>query len=82
MKWNLTDYSEPTSPPIFFCNGETLSVNIYNEYTQLQIDHFNVERKKVEDMHRKGQANEEILRKIERELDLEETRLNMDIFED
>jgi len=68
-------------PSNFFGNGETLSANIFNEYTQLQIDLLNVERKKVEDMHRKGLANEEILRKIERELDLEETRLSMDMYE-
>jgi CPA1 family monovalent cation:H+ antiporter len=68
-------------PSNFFGNGETLSVSIFNEYTQLQIDLINVERKKVEEMHRKGLANEEILRKIERELDLEETRLNMDMYE-
>jgi Na+/H+ antiporter len=68
-------------PANFFGKGETLSANIFNEYTQLQIDLINVERKKVEDMHRKGEANEEILRKIERELDLEETRLNMDMYE-
>ncbi len=68
-------------PANFFGNGETLSANIFNEYTQLQIDLLNVERKKIEDMHRKGEANEEILRKIERELDLEETRLSMDMYE-
>jgi CPA1 family monovalent cation:H+ antiporter len=33
------------------------------------------------ELHRHGMANEEILRKIERELDLEETRLNMDMYE-
>jgi len=68
-------------PANFFGKGETLSANIFNEFTQLQIDLINVERKKIEQMHRSGEANEEILRKIERELDLEETRLNMDMYE-
>ncbi|KGO86612.1 sodium:proton antiporter [Flavobacterium rivuli WB 3.3-2 = DSM 21788] len=68
-------------PANFFGNGETLSANIFNEFTRLQIDLINVERKKIEEMHRSGEANEEILRKIERELDLEETRLNMDMYE-
>jgi CPA1 family monovalent cation:H+ antiporter len=32
-------------------------------------------------LHRKGMASEEILRKVERELDLEETRLQMEMYE-
>jgi CPA1 family monovalent cation:H+ antiporter len=32
-------------------------------------------------MHRSGEASEEIIRKIERELDLEETRLQLDMFQ-
>ncbi|MXN92496.1 Na+/H+ antiporter [Flavobacterium sp. Sd200] len=68
-------------PANFFGNGETLSANIFNEFTQLQIDLLNVERSKVDEMHRKGLASEEVLRKIERELDLEETRLSMDMYE-
>jgi len=68
-------------PANFFGKGETLSANIFNEFTRLQIELINVERKKIEELHRSGEANEEILRKIERELDLEETRLNMDMYE-
>ena len=40
-----------------------------------------VERKTVERLHREGKASEEILRKIEKELDLEETRLKMEIYQ-
>ncbi len=79
VKFNRLQKTE--LPAHFFGNGETLSTNIFNEYTQLQIDLLNVERKKIDQMHRQGKANEEILRKIERELDLEETRLNMDMYE-
>jgi CPA1 family monovalent cation:H+ antiporter len=68
-------------PANYFGKGETLATNIFNEYTQLQIDLVNVERQKIEKLHRDGSANEEILRKIEKELDLEETRLNMDMYE-
>ncbi|TRW27327.1 Na+/H+ antiporter [Flavobacterium zepuense] len=68
-------------PANFFGKGETLAGNIFNEFTQLQIDLLNVERKKVQELHRNGSANEEILRKIERELDLEETRLSMDMYD-
>ena len=68
-------------PANYFGKGETLAGNIFNEYTQLQIDLVNIERQKIEKLHRDGSANEEILRKIEKELDLEETRLNMDMYE-
>lgn len=37
-----------------------------------------VERQSLNQLHRSGSANEEVLRKIEFELDLEETRLKMD----
>ena len=46
----------------------------------MQIDLINVERETIERLHKKGDASEEILRKIERELDLEETRLQMEMY--
>jgi CPA1 family monovalent cation:H+ antiporter len=79
VKFNRLQKTE--LPSHFFGNGAPLSTNIFNEYTQLQIDLLTVERKKIDEMHRQGKANEEILRKIERELDLEETRLNMDMYD-
>lgn len=66
-------------PSNYFGKGQTLAGNIFNEFTQLQIDLINIERKTLDDLHRKGEASEEILRKIERELDLEETRLKMEM---
>ncbi|MFD2603555.1 Na+/H+ antiporter [Flavobacterium suzhouense] len=79
VKYNRLQKTE--LPAHFFGNGEVLATNIFNEYTQLQIDVLNVERKKIDELHRQGKASEEILRKIERELDLEETRLNMEMYE-
>jgi len=67
-------------PSNYFGNGETLAGNIFNEFTQLQIDLIKVERQTLERLHRTGEASEEILRKIERELDLEETRLQMEMY--
>jgi CPA1 family monovalent cation:H+ antiporter len=67
-------------PSNYFGNGQTLKGNIFNEFSQLQIDLIGVERKTLEDMHRHGKASEEIIRKIERELDLEETRLQMEMY--
>ncbi|MGG9971859.1 Na+/H+ antiporter [Ferruginibacter sp. SUN002] len=68
-------------PANYFGQGAVLASNVFNEFTQLQIDLITIERNKIEEMHRKGEANEEILRKIERELDLEETRLRMEMYE-
>ena len=51
-----------------FGGGKTLGVNIFNEYTQLQIDLIAIERKAVERLHHEGKVSEEILRKIEKEL--------------
>jgi len=67
-------------PATYFGKGQTLAGNIFNDFTQLQIDLIGTERKTLEGLHRSGKASEEILRKIERELDLEETRLKMEMY--
>lgn len=67
-------------PSNYFGKGQTLAGNIFNEFTQLQIDLIGVERKTIQRIHRKGEASEEILRKIEHELDLEETRLKLEMY--
>lgn len=54
--------------------------NIFNEFSQLQIDVIAVERKALTKLHHEGKASEEIVRKMEKELDLEETRLQMEMY--
>ena len=56
------------------------SGNIFNEFTQLQIDVIAIERQQLSKLHHDGKASEEILRKMEKELDLEETRLQMEMY--
>jgi CPA1 family monovalent cation:H+ antiporter len=68
-------------PANYFGKGQTLGANVFNEYTQLQLDMIGVERAAVEKLHREGKTTEEILRKIEKELDLEETRLKMEMYQ-
>jgi monovalent cation/hydrogen antiporter len=68
-------------PANYFGKGETLGGNIFNEYTQVQIDMIAVERKTLDRLHKEGKASDEIIRKIEKELDLEETRLKLEIYE-
>lgn len=67
-------------PANYFGKGKTLDGNIFNEYSKLQIDLIAVERQALERLHKQGKTSEEILRKIERELDLEETRLQLEMY--
>jgi monovalent cation/hydrogen antiporter len=68
-------------PADYFGSEGSHVANIFNEYSKLQIELIEVERKSLKQLHRNGEANEEIIRKIERELDLEETRLQLDLYE-
>jgi monovalent cation/hydrogen antiporter len=79
VKYNRLQRTE--LPANYFGNGKTLSGNIFNEYSKMQMDLIGVERKEIQQLHLHGKASEEILRKIERELDLEETRLQMEMYE-
>jgi CPA1 family monovalent cation:H+ antiporter len=67
-------------PANYFGKGQKLPGTIFNEFSKMQIDLLNVERKLLLQLHRKGNASEEIVRKMERELDLEETRLQMEMY--
>ena len=67
-------------PANYFANGRLVNGNIFNEYTQLQIDLINVERTSLRQMHLAGESSEAVVRKLEHELDLEETRLKMEIY--
>jgi CPA1 family monovalent cation:H+ antiporter len=67
-------------PANYFGKGTKLPGTIFNEFSKMQIDLIGVERKTLQMLHRRGEASEEILRKVERELDLEETRLQMEMY--
>jgi CPA1 family monovalent cation:H+ antiporter len=79
VKFNRLQKTE--LPANFFGKGNMLGGEIFNDFTKLQIDLLNVERSKLETMHKAGDVNEEIFRKIEKELDLEESRLWMEIYD-
>lgn len=78
IKYNRLQKTE--LPANYFGQGKILPKQVFNEFSQLQIDMINVERKKLEEMHRKGEGSEEIIRAIERELDLEEARLSLEMY--
>ncbi|WP_316633512.1 Na+/H+ antiporter [uncultured Flavobacterium sp.] len=80
VKFNRLQKTE--LPANFFGKGKLMDGEIFNDFTKLQIDLLNVERGKLESMHKAGSVNEEIFRKIEKELDLEETRLWMEMYEE
>jgi CPA1 family monovalent cation:H+ antiporter len=79
VKYNRLQKTE--LPSNYFGGGKTLAGSIFNEFTKIQIDLIAVERNTIKQLHRLGKANEEILRKMERELDLEETRLKLEVYE-
>lgn len=79
VKYNRLQKTE--LPSNYFGSGKTLEGKVFNEYTKLQIELIGIERKTVDRLHRQGSTSEEILRKIEKELDLEETRLKMEMYE-
>lgn len=60
----------------------TTPTQLFNEFVMLQIELLEVEREIAKNLRKQGKANDEIVRKIERELDLEEARLRMDLLED
>jgi monovalent cation/hydrogen antiporter len=62
--------------------SEDIAEDIFNQFTRSQIDLLEVERSYVKKLHKEGKTNEEVLRKIEHELDLEETRLRMEIYDE
>lgn len=78
VKYNRLQKTE--LPSNYFAKGRTLGGNIFNEFSKLQIDLIAVERRTLEDLHRRGKASDEIIRKIEKELDLEEARLQMEMY--
>jgi CPA1 family monovalent cation:H+ antiporter len=67
-------------PPDYFGSAGQPVSNVFNEFSRLQIDMIAVERNELVQLHKNGGVSAEILRKIERELDLEETRLNMEMY--
>lgn len=68
-------------PANYFGNGKTLQGNIFNEFSKMQIDLIGIERRTLTQLHQSGKASEEIVRKMERELDLEEGRLQLEMYE-
>jgi len=79
VKYNRLQKTE--LPANYFGKGEMLGGEVFNEYTQLQIDMIAVERRTLDRLHREAKASDEIIRKIEKELDLEETRLKMEMYQ-
>jgi Na+/H+ antiporter len=79
VKYNRLQKTE--LPANYFGKGNVLPGRIFNEFSKMQIDLIAVERKSIQQLHKSGKASEEILRKIERELDFEETRLQMEMYE-
>ncbi len=79
VKYNRLQKTE--LPANYYGKGKQLPQSVFNEFSKMQIELIKIERNAIENLHRNGMASEEILRKVERELDLEETRLQMEMYE-
>jgi monovalent cation/hydrogen antiporter len=78
IKFNRLQKSD--LPSNYFGEEAPKTENIFNEFSKLQIELIAVERKALKSLHLEGETNEEIIRKIERELDLEETSLTIEMY--
>ena len=78
-EYKLQRIQKTDLPPGYFGNVKPTMTpeNIFNQYSQLEVKIINVERSLLQDMYHSGKASEEVVRKIERELDLEESRLTL-----
>jgi CPA1 family monovalent cation:H+ antiporter len=74
---------QKTDLPLTPANADAHSTptDIFNQFITLQIELLDVERDIVKQLRKQGKSSDEVVRKIERELDLEETRLRMDLVE-
>jgi Na+/H+ antiporter len=63
-------------------SASSTATETFNQFLTLQIELLEVERDIAKNLRKQGKASDEIVRKIERELDLEEARLRMDLLEE
>lgn len=68
-------------PVNYFGKGQVLPASVFNNFSQMQLDLITVERQALIHLHKLGKASEEVVRKMEKELDLEETRLQMEMYQ-
>jgi CPA1 family monovalent cation:H+ antiporter len=81
-RYKRLQYTEVPLPKLAGANApaQNAALTIFNEFTNVQLDLIKVERDMIRTMHQSGKVNEEILRKIERELDMEESRLRLEVY--
>ncbi|HVG40092.1 MAG TPA: Na+/H+ antiporter [Chitinophagaceae bacterium] len=71
---------QQTTLPIARKGKVSSSTAIFNEYAEWELQVLKIERKKANELHKEGKVSEEVFRKIEREIDLEEARLRLELF--
>jgi CPA1 family monovalent cation:H+ antiporter len=71
---------QQTSLPANKQKKTSTSTAIFNEYAERELEVLKIERQKANELHKQGDASEEVFRKIEREIDLEEARLRLELY--
>lgn len=62
--------------------SENPATEIFNKFGKLQLELLQCERGQLNRLRKDGKANEAVIRKIEREIDLEEARLRGELHYD
>jgi CPA1 family monovalent cation:H+ antiporter len=63
-------------------NKVSTPTRIFNEFLEAQLKLVQLERSLINRIRKNEEVSEEVLRKIEKELDLEETYIQMDLYKD
>jgi CPA1 family monovalent cation:H+ antiporter len=60
---------------------QNASVTVFNQFTRIELEMLVRERELTYRLRKQGKVTEEILHKIEREIDFEEARIRLELFQ-
>ena len=73
---------QQTNLPKDVKKGVNKATAIFNQFAETELELLDVERSRADVLRKTGKASEEVIRKIEREIDLEESRLRLELYTD
>ncbi|MEO8583537.1 MAG: cation:proton antiporter, partial [Flavitalea sp.] len=79
LRYQMLEQSEV---PDRVAKGENPATTVFNQFGELQLQLLQRERDLANSFRKEGKTSEEVLRKIEREIDLEEGRLRLELYQD
>ena len=73
---------QQTNLPKVEKKGVSPSTAIFNQFVETELELLEIERFHANELRKTGKASEQVIRKIEREIDLEESRLRLELYTD